>query len=229
MSNSYYIGDNCANIDIDQPWVPVSQVIVKVDNNTSYIAGTTTGRTMEVDCAIGSQTIADNLLTLFNGFVYNGYRATDALIKPGIEVGDTVSIGGVYSIVGGIHIKGDMILAADLTAPSSGDIDHEYPYEQFRKVTVAAKNIKYGGNYGTMGGGGITGHSITTSQTSNGINTSLADADYAGDVFSGAIRANYGKFYNLDAGSLIYATETVGKRKASTVVAGDMYVLAIVS
>lgn len=229
MSNSYYIGDKCANIDIDQPWIPVSQVIVKVDNNTSYTAGTTTGRTMEIECAIGSQTIADNLLTLFNGFVYNGYRATDALIKPGIEVGDAVSIGGVYSIVGGIHIKGDMILAADLTAPSSGDIDHEYPYEEFRKITVAAKNIKHGGSYGTMHGSGISGHSISTSQTSNGINTSLADADYAGDVFSGAIRANYGKFYNLDAGSLIYATETVGKRKASTVVAGDMYVLAIVS
>lgn len=196
MSN-HYLGDKCANIDLDQPWIPVSQIIVKVDENTSYTAGTTTGRTMEIDCPIGTQTIADNLLTYFDGFVYKAYQATDALIKPSMELGDAVSVGGVYSIVGGMFLKGDSILAANLSAPSSGDIDHEYPYDEFKKVVVAAKNIKHGGSYGTMHGSGISGHSISTSQTSSGINTSLADADFAGDVFSGAAQATYGKFGQL--------------------------------
>lgn len=192
MSN-HYIGDKCATITIEQPWLPVSQIKVKVDENTTYTAGTNTGRTMEVDCAIGSQTIADNLLAALNGYVYKAYNATDALIKPGMELGDAVSVGGVYSIVGGIYIRGDSILAANLSAPSSGDIDHEYPYEQFKKIVVAAKNIKHGGSYGTMHGSGISGHSISTSQTSSGINQSLADADYSADVFAGGVIAPYMK------------------------------------
>lgn len=227
--SNYYIGDKCANIDIDQPWIPVSQIVVKVDENTKYTAGTTTGRTMEVDCAIGSQTIADNLLAALNGFVYKGYRATDALIKPSMEIGDTVSIGGVYSIVGGMFLRGSSMLCADLSAPSSGDIDHEYPYEAFRQIVVAAKNIKHGGSYGTMHGSGITGHSISTGETSSGINQSLADADYSADVFSGAATATYGKFGHTSSGSMAFNGRSVHWEQASTVTANDYRVMCAYS
>lgn len=232
MSN-YYIGDKCSNINIDEPWVPVSQVIVKVDDNTSYTAGTTTGRTITIDCPIGSQTVADNLLSVFNGFVYKAYDASDALIKPSIELGDAVSIGGIYSIVGGVHLKGDAIFAADLSAPSSGDIDHEYPYEEFKRIVVAAKNIKHGGRYGTMHGSGITGHSLTTDETDAGINQSLADADYSADVFAGAVTADYGKFSystigNLSLTTLNYQHHAAQWRLASDCVQYDRYVLCYI-
>jgi len=192
--SNFYIGDKCANIDISEPWQAVSKVVVKTEDGTEYTAGSNTGRTLEIECAIGTQTIANNLLTLFNGFVYKAYDATDALINPNMELGDAVSVGGVYSIVGGIHIKGDMILAADISAPSSGDIDHEYPYEAYKRVVVAAKNIRHGGGAGTMHGSGITGHSLSTDETTEGINQSLADADFSADVFAGAATAAYGKF-----------------------------------
>ena len=205
MSN-YYIGDNCSNISIDEPWAAVSQVAVKVDDNHIYYAGTTTGRTMNIDCPIGSQAIADSLLSIFNGFVYRAYDATDALIKPSLDLGDAVSIGGIYSIVGGLHIEGDAIFAADLSAPSSGDIDHEYPYDEFKRVVVAAKNIKHGGRYGTMHGSGITGHSLTTDETDESINQSLADADYSADVFAGVVTADYGKFSYSTIGNLSLTT-----------------------
>ena len=162
--STHNIGNRCASIEIDQPWTPVSRVIVKVDENTSYSAGNTTGRTMEISCPIGTQTMANNLLTVFSGFVYKGYKATDALIKPSMELGDSVSIGGVYSIVGGMFIKGDMILAANLTAPSSGDIDHEYPYDQWKRVFVDAKNIRHGGSSGTLPGAAITPATVSSTQ-----------------------------------------------------------------
>ena len=162
--STHNIGNRCASIEIDQPWTPVSRVIVKVDENTSYSAGDTTGRTMEISCPIGTQTMANNLLTVFSGFVYKSYKATDALIKPSMELGDSVSIGGVYSIVGGMFIKGDMILAANLTAPSSGDIDHEYPYDQWKRVFVDAKNIRHGGSNGTLPGAAITPATVSSTQ-----------------------------------------------------------------
>ena len=232
MSN-YYIGDKCSNINIDEPWIPVTQVAVKVDDNHIYTAGTTTGRTITIDCPIGSQTVADNLLSVFNGFVYKAYDASDALIKPSIELGDAVSIGGIYSIVGGVHLKGDAILAADLSAPSSGDIDHEYPYEEFKRIVVAAKNIKHGGSYGTMHGSGITGHSLTTDETDANINQSLADADYSADVFAGAVTAAYGKFSystigNLSLTTMNYQSHAAQWRLASDCVQYDRYVLCYI-
>ena len=154
MSNN--IGNKVADIKADQAWQPITQVKVKVDQSNTFTAGTTTGRTFEVECPIGSQAVADNLLAALNGYVYKAYEATDALIKPTIELGQSVSVGDVYSIVGGIHIKGDMILAANLSAPSSGELDHEYPYDQWKRVIVDAKNIRHGGGHGTVSGAAIT-------------------------------------------------------------------------
>lgn len=65
--------------------------------------------------------------------------------------------------------------------------------------SVNAGNIRYGGNYGTFNGGGISGGSIygdrlvggtiTTDYTSSGINSALANGNYAANLFSGV--ANY--------------------------------------
>lgn len=162
MSNN--IGQRVANIEADQPWLPITQVKVNADDSHTYTAGTTTGRTFEVDCPIGSQAIADNLISVLNGYVYKAYEARDALIKPNIELGQSVSVGDVYSIVGNISIKGDMILAADLSAPSSGELDHEYPYNQWKKVVVDAKNIRHGGRHGTVSGAAITPETIGETQ-----------------------------------------------------------------
>jgi hypothetical protein len=108
--------------------------------------------------------VADNLLSVLNGYVYKAYEARDALIKPNIELGQSVSVGDVYSIVGNISIKGDMILAADLSAPSSGELDHEYPYDQWKKVVVDAKNIRHGGGHGTVSGAAITPETVGETQ-----------------------------------------------------------------
>lgn len=241
MSNN--IGNKVADIKADQAWQPITQVKVKVDQSNTFTAGTTTGRTFEVECPIGSQAIADNLLAALNGYVYKAYEATDALIKPTIELGQSVSVGDVYSIVGGIHIKGDMILAANLSAPSSGELDHEYPYDQWKRIIVDAKNIRHGGGHGTFSGAGITDNTIvspkiaplaveaskiadgavegpkianwavtaakiadaavetpklydgavTNTKCSSTVNQSLADADFAGDVFAGDATASWTK------------------------------------
>lgn len=170
MSNN--IGQRVANIEAEQPWLPITQVKVNAGDNT-YTAGTTTGRTFVVDCPIGSQTIADNLLSVLNGYVYKAYEARDALIKPNIELGQSVSVGDVYSIVGNISIKGDMILAADLSAPASGELDHEYPYDEWKKVVVDAKNIKHGGRHGTVSGAAITPETVGEAQVASNAITNL--------------------------------------------------------
>ena len=68
--------------------------------------------------------------------------------------------------------------------------------------SVNAGNIRYGGNYGTFNGGGISsgsisgnrlmGGTITTAYTSSGINSSLGGADYAYGAVTGRNNANFG-------------------------------------
>lgn len=67
---------------------------------------------------------------------------------------------------------------------------------------VNAGNVRYGGNYGSFSGGGITGgtisgdrlvgNTITTAYTSSGINSSLGSADYAYGAVNGWNKANFG-------------------------------------
>ena len=66
---------------------------------------------------------------------------------------------------------------------------------------VYAKNIQSGGDFGTFNGSGITGGSITTTQTSSYINGGLADGYFSGDVFSGAAVADYCSAWNMSVGS----------------------------
>lgn len=56
---------------------------------------------------------------------------------------------------------------------------------------VYAKNIQYGGSYGTLSGAGISGSSIGTGHLVSGINTSLGYANFANDVFNKRDKANY--------------------------------------
>ena len=163
-SSAWELGQNVATLSIDVPWQAVSKIIVKVDDNTSYSAGDTTGRTVTVDCQFGTQAMANNLLTLMSGYVYTSYEADDAIIDPLVEIGDSVHIGSLYSIIAEIHIKADMLFTADLSAPSSGDIDHEYPYELFKQTIVPAKNIRHGGSYGSLSGSAISTGSINAQQ-----------------------------------------------------------------
>lgn len=81
-----------------------------------------------------------------------------------------------------------------------------YAREGVFEGNVYAKNIQYGGDYGTYNGAGITSRTVTgstvgyntisTINTSGGINTSLGYADFSNSVFNGwdtaaNIYANY--------------------------------------
>lgn len=65
---------------------------------------------------------------------------------------------------------------------------------------VNAGNVRYGGNYGSFSGGGITGgtisgdrlvgNTITTAYTSSGINAALSNGNWAANLFSGVADYN---------------------------------------
>lgn len=264
------IGRLAQNLLIANQFGAYSKVILNVTEELYYEAGNDTGRTLELTCPFGTQAMANNILAMLEGFQYQPYTAERAILDPAAELGDGLTVNGVYGGIFRLSIKSGAVYNADVSAPADEEIDHEYAFipNAERKIErrinnlsselsvqageiaakvdreggdpssvswtmdadvfkvavdgsdvltvdengltvngngsftgeVQAKNIKYGGSSGTFSGGGITGGSIGTSRLSSGINASLGNADYAADVFAGAVVASYGRFYTLYAG-----------------------------
>ena len=112
--------------------------------------GTMGARTIEIETPWATQEIADAALNAIGGYVYQPYEAAGALLDPAMELGDTVTVGGVTSVVATIATDFDAMCAADISAPSDEEVDHEYPYEDRsrrqtrREVAKATASLKVG-------------------------------------------------------------------------------------
>jgi hypothetical protein len=276
LSNgSTSIGKSAATLLVSKTFGAYSKVIINVTAELYYQAGNDTGRTLEIDCPWGTQAMANNLLSSLQGFQYQPFTAESAILDPAAELGDGITVNGIYGGIFKLTLRSGVLHAADVSAPQDEEIDHEYQYTPAseRKIerrlnnmqselsvqadqiaakvdetggnssfgweltsagfklksngsdvmkvdstgltvngdgnftgTVQAKNIAYGGSSGTMNGNGITSRSIGTSRVSSGINTSLGNADFSADVFSGAATAEYlkGKSVYVSGGQSFY-------------------------
>lgn len=121
-----------------------SKVIINVDDDTSYEAGTDTGRTLTATIPYGTPQMARDILARLQGQSYQSYEASTALLEPAAELGDAVEVRGVY---GGIYKRDrklDKLYSADIAAPGDEEIDHEYPYQssQTRQIVRERKQTK---------------------------------------------------------------------------------------
>ena len=105
-----------------------TRVELTVDENTVYISGTDSGRTLRVDCPWGSQEVADNILTSVAGYQYQPYTAPGALIDPSVELMDGVTIDTTYGGIYAMDLTFGPGFSADLFAPCDEETDHEFPY-----------------------------------------------------------------------------------------------------
>lgn len=273
------IGKRSESLDVLGKFSSISKVEVNVTENLFYEAGDSSGRTLTVDCPFGTQAMANNLLAMLQGYVYQPFEARRSIANPATELGDGVTVGDVYGGIYAIYHKCGPLHLADLSAPADEEIDHEYKFTPAfeRKVerrlnnmqselsvqageisakvdrqggdpssvswkmdadvfkvavdgsdvltvnengltvngdgnftgNVYAGNIQYGGSAGTMSGNGITSRSIGTGRLTNSINTSLGNADYAADVFAGAVIARYMKASSMATSGLNFMGNTM--------------------
>lgn len=89
--------------------------------------GNVVGRVLAANHEDGSDDMAAAILSKVQGFVYRPYEARNALINPAAELGDGVTVRGVYSVIASENITLDGLYTSELTAPTSDEID-EYPY-----------------------------------------------------------------------------------------------------
>lgn len=141
MSN---IGKRMVRFDSSPQFDPFSKIIVKRAEGEEYVAGDDTGRALTIECPWGTQRIADGLLLQIQGYAYQPFTATGALVSPAAELGDGIIANGLESRIYSQEIAFGPMGASDISAPDGEEIDHEYPYlpSQDRKSQREISNIK---------------------------------------------------------------------------------------
>lgn len=110
------------------PFTCVRITGVQGKDETEYTAGDDSGLTIEAECSWGSQEIANSVLYKISGWSYRPYTASEALLEPAVELGDTVMINGWTSMVAKLERNFDKMLDATVSAPDDEELNHEYPY-----------------------------------------------------------------------------------------------------
>lgn len=134
-----YVGKQIAGIEESPALDPITKIILKVDDNNAYVSESDTagtGMALEISCAYGNQKIANDLLAQLEGYAYQPVQAEDALIDPAAELGDGVTVSGVYTVLAQKDTIWDALSAASIGAPGNAEMESEYPF-------VSAQDVEY--------------------------------------------------------------------------------------
>lgn len=128
MNNKHYVGRRAKSIILGVELPSVSRIVLTGRDDTIYVSGNNSGYTMEVYVPDATQQMADDLLLKAKGFVYQGYSANNAFILPEAELGDGITVNGIYSMLASRDYNFTPKLTENISAPYSQEGDHEYQY-----------------------------------------------------------------------------------------------------
>lgn len=129
MSDKIYLGQNADDLDYDDKVSKITRVNLSVDSDHMYTSGDDTGRMLEVSCPWGTQAMADSILAKVGAIEYRPYTADKALLDPAAEIGDGITVGGIYSVLATSSASFDKQCTVHIEAPYTDEIDDEYPHK----------------------------------------------------------------------------------------------------
>lgn len=123
-----YLGKRVQSFESAPQFNTYSCVEIIVSEDLSYTAGTDTGRTLTIENPWGTQAMADNILAKIKKFRYKPYTADGALMDPSAELGDGITVNGLYSGIYAVETQYGNLHRAKVSAPAEEELDSEYPY-----------------------------------------------------------------------------------------------------
>ena len=136
MNSSYNALRNVTSFRNNGKSQPISGIELMVDERNMYFAGNDSGYVMTIDCPYGTQEMANDLLAKANGFKYQGFTAEQVILPPETELGDGVTVAGVYGMIARRSFKFTPGMTSNVEAPRELEVQHEYKYSspQQRKI-----------------------------------------------------------------------------------------------
>lgn len=190
--------DLAASLDYAPAFEAVTGVRLWYDDEACYFAGDETGRVLEADCPWATQAMADEVLASILGFEYQPFETGTPRLDMEAELGDGVSIGGVYGPLASINTTFGSLCAADIGAPADEEVDHEYPYLTRQERALQRKMSLGKAYYGTR----ITRQNGLEVVTTAADGTESALARFNSDVLA---------FYDADGQEALYFDAAAGK------------------
>lgn len=129
MSEKYYVGGDITSFVDSGKYKPISRVTLLVDDENSLTAGDDTGMEVIASCPHATQPMVNALLQTMKGYQYQAYEAGAANIDPAAELGDGVTVGGIYSPLSKLFDDGHGY--AGISSPGEAEMEDEYPAEGY--------------------------------------------------------------------------------------------------
>ena len=230
MSDKYYVGGDIISFADNGKYKPISRVTLLVDDENSLTAGDDTGMEVIASCPHATQPMVNALLQTMKGYQYQAYKAGAANIDPAAELGDGVTVGGIYSPLSKLSDDGRGY--AGISSPGEAEMEDEYPAggyiaQEFNRKIAETRSIitktseeimlkvegidgKYTEVKTTLDGLTVTDASGTTKINGSSIKTDnlyVAAANITGTLTANQIQTGSIRVGDLKDGSN-YATKT---------------------
>lgn len=180
MSEKYYVGKDVTSFSDNGKYKPISRVTLLVDDENSLTAGDDTGMEVIASCPHATQPMVNALLQTMKGYQYQAYEAGAANIDPAAELGDGVTIGGIYSPLSKLSDDGRGY--AGISSPGEAEMEDEYPSDGYitqefnRKIAETRSTITKTNEEINLKVEGIDGRVSDITQTVDGISLSVTSA-----------------------------------------------------
>lgn len=137
------IGAKAASLELSEETLSYDKVTIVIDSTHAVTSGSGNSE-LEFDCPFGTQDMADTILAWLSNYTYRGYSAGTAVITPLCQLGDSVTIKGNTLQILKRGLKFNALMASDLEAPYSEEIQHEFVYEPAteRKIERYYNNVQ---------------------------------------------------------------------------------------
>lgn len=146
MSDKHFIGLDLTGLEDNGLRPAISRVTLLLDDEHAVTAGDDTGAEIKADCPHATQAVAEAILAQAQGYQYRMFSATDAALDPAAELGDGVTVGGMYSVLARVSEDGSG--CCGITAPGEAELEDEFPTGGFLtkefnlKITQVRSSIK---------------------------------------------------------------------------------------
>lgn len=220
MSEKYYVGGDITSFSDNGKYKPISRVTLLVDDENSLTAGDDTGMEVIASCPHATQPMVNALLQTMKGYQYQAYEAGAANIDPAAELGDGVTVGGIYSPLSKLSDDGRGY--AGISSPGEAEMEDEYPAEGYitqefnRKIAETRSTITKTSEAIMLKVEGLDGKYTEVKTTLDGL--TVTDASGTTKINGSSIKTD--NLY-VDAAN-ITGTLTADKIQTSNISVGDL-------
>ena len=249
MSEKYYVGRDVTSFSDKGKYKPISRVTLLVDDENSLTAGDDTGMEVIASCPHATQPMVNALLQTMKGYQYQAYEAGAANIDPAAELGDGVTVGGIYSPLSKLSDDGRGY--AGISSPGELEMEDEYPsggyikQEFDRKIAETRSSINKTSEAINLRIDGVNGEVSSLKVSLGNVQSEVSgkiDGNTAQSLINQSIdkielsvsSGSGGSTFTLKVGNTTLSTNTLdlhvnavnidGTLKASQIQAGGIYV-----